>query len=117
VDAFVSMEAQSAKEVAEVLGRNKTQKVVISMDALPATLEGIENGGITATIAQKPFTMGYSGLRLIADLYLNKLPSLSLDFAGNPNSPLPRFVDTGVALIDKSNLAAYREASKANQSK
>ena len=117
VDAFVSMEAQSAKEVAEVLGRNKTQKVVISMDALPPTLEGIENGGITATIAQKPFTMGYNGLRLIADLYLNKLPSLTLDFAGNPNSPLPRFVDTGVALIDKSNLGAYREASKSNQSK
>jgi ribose transport system substrate-binding protein len=117
VDAFVSMEAQSAKEVAEVLGRNKTKKVVISMDALPATLEGIENGGITATIAQKPFTMGYSGLRLIADLYLNKLPSLSLDFAANPNSPLPRFVDTGVALIDKSNIGGYREASKSNQSK
>src|SRR5713226_1223569 len=117
VDAFVSMEAQSAKEVAEVLGRNKAKKVVISMDALPPTLEGIESGGITATIAQKPFTMGYSGLRLIADLYLNKLPSLSLDFAGNPNSPLPRFVDTGVALIDKSNLGAYREASKSGQSK
>lgn len=117
VDAFVSMEAQSAKEVAEVLGRNKAKKAVISMDALPATLEGIENGGITATIAQKPFTMGYSGLRLIADLYLNKLPSLSLDFAGNPNSPLPRFVDTGVALIDKSNLGAYREASKSGQSR
>lgn len=117
VDAFISMEAQSAKEVAEVLGRNKVKKVVISMDALPATLDGIENGGITATIAQKPFTMGYSGLRLIADLYLNKLPSLSLDFAGSPNSPLPRFVDTGVALIDKSNLGAYREASKASQGK
>ena len=117
VDAFVSMEAQSAKEVAEVLGRNKTKKVVISMDALPATLEGIENGGITATIAQKPFTMGYSGLRLIADLYLYKLPSLSLDFARNPNSPLPRFVDTGVAMIDKSNLSAYREARRPEQVK
>jgi ribose transport system substrate-binding protein len=58
--------------------------------------------------------MGYSGLRLIADLYLYKLPSLSLDFARNPNSPLPRFVDTGVAMIDKSNLGAYREASQAN---
>jgi ribose transport system substrate-binding protein len=111
VDAFISMEGQSAKEVAEVLSRRKTKKVVVAMDALATTLEGIENGWITATVAQKPFTMGYTSLRLIADLYLNKLSSLT--FAGNPNSPVPRFVDTGATLIDKSNLTAYREASKA----
>ena len=113
VDAFISMEGQSAKEVAEVLSRRKAKKVVVAMDALEATLEGIENGWITATVAQKPFTMGYTSLRLIADLYLNKLSSLTAASAGNPNSLLPRFVDTGATLIDKSNLAAYREASKA----
>jgi ribose transport system substrate-binding protein len=117
VDAFISMEGQSAKEVAEVLGRNKTKKVVIAMEALAPTLDGIENGGITATLAQKPFTIGYYSLRLIADLNLNKQPSPLIDFAGNPNSRLPRFVDTGVALVDKSNLSAYREAGKATQSK
>ena len=64
-------------------------------------------------MAKTPFTLGYIGLRLIADLHLNKLPSLAMDFAGNPNSPMPRFVDTGVTLIDKSNLAGYREANQA----
>ncbi len=113
VDAFISMEGQSAKEVAEVLSRRKAKKVVIAMDALPPTLEGIENGWITATVVQKPFTMGYTSLRLIADLYLNKLPALNMDFERNPHSPLPRFVDTGAALLDKSNLTAYRDASKA----
>jgi ribose transport system substrate-binding protein len=111
VDAFISMEGQSAKEVAEVLARHKTKKVMIAMDALAPTLDGIENGTITATLAQKPFTMGYYSLRLIADLNLNKQHS-AVDFAGNPNSRLPRFVDTGVALVDKSNLSAYREAGK-----
>jgi ribose transport system substrate-binding protein len=112
VDAFICVDAESAKEVAEVLKRANTKKVVIATDALPATLDGIEGGWITATVVQKPFTMGYNGLRLIADLHLNKLPSLTMDFAGSPNSPLPRFVDTGDALIDKSNLAGYRDANK-----
>ncbi len=113
VDGFVCMDAESAGEVAEVLKRANAKKVVIATDALPRTLEGIQDGWITATVAQKPFTMGYIGLRMIADLHLNKLPSLTVDFAGDPKSPLPRFVDTGDTLIDKSNLAAYREASKA----
>jgi ribose transport system substrate-binding protein len=113
VDAFLCMDGESAKEVAEVLKRANAKKVVIAFDTLTPTLDGIENGWITATVAQKPFTMGYIGLRLIADLHLNKLPSLTADSAGNPNSLLPRFVDTGATLIDKSNLAGYLESNKA----
>ncbi len=114
VDAFLSMDGESAKEVAEVLKRGNAKKVVIAFDALAPTLSGVEDGWITATVAQKPFTMGYISLRLIADLHLNKLPSLTVDFAGNPNSRLPRFVDTGVTLIDKSNLAGYLDTNKAD---
>jgi len=113
IDAFISMEGQSGKEVAEVLKRRKATKIVIAMDAIEETLDGIEQGFITATVAQKPFTMGYMGLRLLADLNLIKLPTLGLDFAKDPNSPLPRFIDTGAAMVDKSNLAAYRESAKA----
>jgi len=80
---------------------------VIATDALAPTLEAIESGWITASVAQRPFTMGYISLRLLADLHLNKLPSLTVDFA-SPNSPMPRFVDTGATLIDKSNLAGYK---------
>jgi ribose transport system substrate-binding protein len=108
IDAFLSMDGQSAKEVAEVLKRNNAKKVVIATDALAPTLDGIQNGWITASVGQRPFTMGYISLRLLADLHLNKLPTLAMDFSANPNSPLPRFVDTGETLIDKSNLAQYR---------
>jgi ribose transport system substrate-binding protein len=111
VDAFGSLEGLSAKEVVEVLKRHKTKKVLIAMDALDATLEGVDGGYIDATIAQKPYTMGYFGLRLLADIVLNKLPSLTMDFAANPNSRLPRFVDTGVSVVDKSNLAEYKAAA------
>jgi ribose transport system substrate-binding protein len=115
VDAFICMDGESGKEVAEVLKRANKKKVVIATDTLAPTLDGIENGLITATVAQKPFTMGYISLRLIADLHLNKLPSLTMDFAGNPHSPMPRFVDTGATLVEKSNVAAYRLANKAGR--
>lgn len=111
-DAFISMDGQSAKEVAEVLKRkNAKGKVVIAMDTLAPTLEAIESGFITATIAQKPFSMGYVGLRMLCDLELNKLPSLNIDFTHNPNSPLPEYVDTGLSLVTKANLAEYRSSS------
>jgi ribose transport system substrate-binding protein len=115
VDAFICMDGESGKEVAEVLKRANKKKVVIATDTLAPTLDGIENGLITATVAQKPFTMGYISLRLIADLHLNKLPSLTMDFAGNPHSPMPRFVDTGATLVEKSNVAAYRQTNKAGR--
>ncbi len=80
---------------------------------LEPTLELIDQGAVTATIAQKPFTMAYVGLRLLADLRLNKLPRMGVDFDKDPRAPVPRFVDTGSALIDKASLPAFRESQKA----
>lgn len=112
VDAFILLEGQSGMEVGEVLKRENKKMVVIAMDALTPTLDAIEGGWITASVAQKPFTMGYVGLRMTADVNLYKLPSLTVDFLHDPNSPLPRNVNTGAAMVDQSNLAAYRAASK-----
>jgi ribose transport system substrate-binding protein len=112
VDAFILLEGQSGQQVAEVLRRDNKKKVVIAMDALTPTLDAIEAGWITASVAQKPFTMGYMGLRMAADLTLYKLPSINVDFVHDPNSPLPRFVDTGLGMVDPSNLAVYRAAAK-----
>jgi ABC-type sugar transport system substrate-binding protein len=41
---------------------------VVGMDTDQRTLEWIQQGLIKATIAQKPFTMAYTGLRMLADL-------------------------------------------------
>ena len=112
VDAFVVLEGQAGPQVSEVLKRENKKKVFIAMDALTATLDGIEQGWITASVAQKPFTMGYTGLRMLADIVLYKLPSLTVDFAHDPNSRLPRFIDTGTGIVDTSNLAVYRAAAK-----
>ncbi|MFI5070398.1 MAG: substrate-binding domain-containing protein [Terriglobales bacterium] len=113
VDGFVCLEALSCKEVANVLDRYKvTGKTVIAMDTDPETLEWIQKGVILATIAQKPYTMSYVGLTMLDDLHHNKPTSLQQNWETDPSSPIPVFVDTGTALIDKSNVEAFIAGQK-----
>ena len=114
VDAFVSLEAQSGSEVAEVLDRKSVSgKLVVAMDTMASTLTWIEKGRIAATISQKPYTMAYYGMKMLADAKLYPPSSLSMDFARNSQSPLPAFVDTGSTIVDASSLAAFRQAAAA----
>lgn len=113
VDGFVCLEAQSGKEVAGVLNSyHVTGKTVIAMDTDQETLDWIQKGGIAATIAQKPYTMAFVGLHMLDDLYHNKPASLDRDWSKDNYAPIPSFVDTGSALIDKSNVDAFMQAGK-----
>ncbi len=113
VDGFVCLEALSCKEVANVLDRYKvTGKTVIAMDTDAETLEWIRKGVIQATIAQKPYTMSYVGLTMLDDLHHNKPASLQENWETDLSSPLPVFVDTGAALIDKNNVEAFIAGQK-----
>jgi len=116
VDGFVCLEAQAGKEVGEVLDRGKvTGKIVVAMDTDEGTLNWIQKGVIAATIAQKPYTMAYYGVQMLDQIYHQKLPSLDVNWAQDPFSPLPTFVDTGATLVTKDNVADFikaREASK-----
>jgi ribose transport system substrate-binding protein len=113
VDAFVCLEAQSAKEIAGVLaGDHVTGKVVIAMDTDQETLNWIQKGEIAATIAQKPYTMAFVGLQMLDILHHHKPPSLDADWSKDSFAPIPSFVDTGSGLIDKSNVDAFVEAGK-----
>ena len=115
VDAFVCLEAQAGKEVANVLNSNKISgKIVIAMDTDPDTLEWIRKGVIAATISQKPYTMSYFGLRVLDGLYHNKLATLNEDFAKDSFAPVPAFVDTGSSLVDKSNVETFIVKQSAN---
>jgi ribose transport system substrate-binding protein len=113
VDAFVCLEAQAGKEVAGVLNSyNVTGKVVMAMDTDPETLEWIRKGGIAATIAQKPYTMAFVGLQMIDSLYHHKPSSLATDWSKDSFAPIPSFVDTGSALIDKTNVDSFLQAKQ-----
>jgi len=113
VDAFVCLEALSGKEVATVLSQHEVKdKIIIAMDTDDKTLEWIQKGVIAATISQKPYTMSFVGLKVLDDLYHHKLSTLTNDWARDSFAPIPAFVDTGSALVDKTNVDALIAASK-----
>jgi ribose transport system substrate-binding protein len=111
VDGILCLEASGGPGAAEVLHRlNQAGKIpIVAMDKNPETLDWIQQGIITATIAQKPYTMSFYGLKFLDDLHHNIVHEFK-DWRTAPASPLPTDVDTGTAVIDSSNLAAFRAA-------
>jgi ribose transport system substrate-binding protein len=105
VDAFACLEAIACPEVAEVLSRNNVRnKVVVAMDVSERTLDWIQKGMIQATFAQRPYTMAYVGLRMLADLH--HYPPAQLETTRSL-ATVPQFVDTGVSLVDRSNVEQF----------
>jgi ribose transport system substrate-binding protein len=113
VDGFVCLEALAGKEVAEVLDRyNVKGKTIVAMDTDPETLDWIKKGVIAATIAQKPYTMAYVGLTMLDNLHHNPSRNLQEDWAADPFSTIPAFIDTGAALVDKNSVDAFLAAQQ-----
>jgi len=113
VDGFVCLEALSGKEVAGVLNSyHVTGKVVMAMDTDQETLDWIQKDMIAATIAQKPYAMAFVGIQMLDTLYHHKPSSLDQDWSKDSYAPIPAFVDTGSALIDKSNVQSFIDAGK-----
>lgn len=111
VDAFVCLEALSCPAVADVVNReNMAGKVkIVAMDTDPGTLDWIKKGVISATIAQKPWTMAYFGTKLVADMHLHPPKPLNADWKENSFAPIPQFVDTGTFVVDKNNVGSLSQ--------
>ncbi|MGB7847141.1 MAG: substrate-binding domain-containing protein [Candidatus Acidiferrum sp.] len=111
IDGIIALEASGGAGAADALHRmDLTGKIkVLAFDKDPQTLEGIERKWITATVVQKPYVMAFYGVRFLDDLHHNAVHEFK-DWATAPTAPLPTFVDTGTAVVDASNLAAFRKA-------
>jgi len=114
-DGVVCLEASGGSGVAEALHRLDMQgKIpVVAFDKDPATLDWIERGVITATITQKPYVMSYYGVKFADDLHHNAVHEFK-DWRTAPSGPMPKWIDTGTAVVDKSNVNAFREALAAH---
>lgn len=114
-DGIISLEASGGSGAAEALHIVSLEgKVpVVTFDKDPETLDWIQRGAITATIVQKPYVMGYYGLKFLDDLHHNAVHEFK-DWRTAPAPPMPAWVDTGTAIVDKNNLAAFREALAAH---
>lgn len=117
IDGFVCLESVSGKMVADAIKRaNVTDRVLVAWDVNADTLDAIKDGTINASIAQKPYTMGYVGLKALDEVFHNPPKQLDKDYAVDSFSPYPVFVDTGTSLVDKNNVDLYI-ASAAAQNK
>lgn len=83
-------------------GLGKKGKVLAAVfDEDDGTLDGIENGVIQATVVQKPFMFGY-----LASKWMNDLATKGQ--AAKAALPPSHTIDTGVDVIDKTNVAAFK---------
>lgn len=113
INAFVCLDSASGKPVSDAVERGKGGQIVVAWDVNPDTLNAIKAGTIDATVAQKPYTMGYVGLKALDEVFHNPPAELTRDYSANAFAPYPYFVDTGTSLVDKSNVDLYLAAAAA----
>jgi ribose transport system substrate-binding protein len=115
IDAFVCLDSASGKQVADAVKRTgDSSRVVVAWDVNPDTLNGIKDGVIDSTIVQKPFTMGFIGLKALDEIYHDPPAQFSKDYSVDPFAPYPAFIDTGTSLVDKSNVDVFLTAAAAH---
>jgi len=111
IDAYVSLDSTSGKVVADAVKRGGGGREVLAFDVDQETLDGIKAGAIDATIAQKPFTMAYYGLKMLDEVYHDPPKDLAKDYSADSFAPYPSFVDTGTSIVDQSNVDLYIAAA------
>jgi ribose transport system substrate-binding protein len=110
IDGIICLEATGGSGAADALHRlNMEGKLpIVAFDDDPGTLDWIERGAIAATITQKPYVMGYYGIKFLDDLHHNAVHQFK-DWRTAVAPPMPTFVDTGTVVVGKNNLKIYRE--------
>lgn len=111
LNGILCLEASGGPGAAEAMHRlNMEGKIpIVAFDKNPETLDWIGAGVIAGTVAQKPYTMAYYGVKFLDDLHHNTVHEFK-DWRTAPASPLPTRVDTGTAWVDKTNLDAFKAA-------
>jgi ribose transport system substrate-binding protein len=112
IDAYICLDSASGKPVSDAVARvSGAKRLVISWDVSPDTLAAIKAGAIDSTVVQKPYTMGYVGLKMLDQIFHDSPAQFSKDYSSDPFSPYPSFVDTGTSLVDKNNVDVYIAAA------
>ena len=87
---------------AAIEGLGKQGKVLAAVfDEDDATLDAVASGTIAATVVQKPFQFGYLSAKWMHDL-------ATKGEAAKKALPANHIIDTGVTVIDKTNVASFK---------
>ena len=79
---------------------------IVAMDRDNDILNYIKNGIIDATVVQQTALMPYYGLMILYQLNHHEIP-ISSDNAAAGVSGVPRYIDTGTILVDRSNCELF----------
>ncbi|MED4909134.1 substrate-binding domain-containing protein [Brevibacillus centrosporus] len=92
VQGMIALDANTAIGAAEEIEKMGMQSAVkiVAIDSPPEVLEYLQEGVISATIIQKPFSMGYLGIKYALD--------------ASEGKRVPGRVDTGTKVIDRENM-------------
>jgi len=114
IDALVCLESTSGKDVGEAIKRAGPlgRRLLVAMDVDVPTLRLVADGTIDSTISQKPYTMAYLGLKALDNVHHYPADPLAGDYGLDPYAPFPAFVDTGVSLVDSSNVDEILKAQQ-----
>lgn len=83
---------------ADKLGKVK----VLGFDENPATLQGIQDGNVVATVVQNPFQYGYKSIEMLHELH-----------KGNKSAiPESKFINIPARVIDATNVETFSKQSK-----
>jgi ribose transport system substrate-binding protein len=102
VEAAGGAGAATAVKEADRAGKVK----IVAMDRDNDILTYIENGIIDATVVQQTMLMPYYGLMILYQLNHHDLP-ISSDNKTSGVTAVPRVIDTGTILVDKSVCRAF----------
>ncbi len=107
---FVGLNARHAPILLKVLKEEgKLGKIkLVTFDTLPETLDGIEQGSISATIAQDPYKYGYEAISMLDSICRGDARFLPVVGRGA--------IHVSVEPIKGDNLASFRERSNARAS-
>ncbi len=100
VDALVGLWSYNGPAILQaVRSAGKIGAVaIVCFDEDSATLDGVAEGAIAATVVQRPFEFGYRSIRLLADL----------SSRGREAIPPGGTIDTGVVVVTRDNVEAFR---------
>ena len=100
VDALVGLWSYNGPAILQaVRAAGKIGAVqIVCFDEDAATLDGIAEGAIAATVVQRPFEFGYRSVRLLADL----------SSRGREAIPPGGIIDTGVVVVTRDTVEAFR---------
>lgn len=118
IDGFICLQSSSGRDVGETLRRAKAEgdpgRLLVAMDTDISTLQLIKDGVIDSTISQKPYTMALIGLKALDEVHHYPTDNpMKGDYELDPFAPFPAFVDTGVSLVDRSNVEGILTRSQA----